>query len=150
MNTYLRKHLVLLSYCTVACLLAACATTRTESLRASASRLDDASSHFSSQIRYQGDDSKRDRVSRDAEVLAKAAHNLDRALGGGNSRDDVDAEYRRVTDGYDKLHSQLAAEGYAEQNQRVLADFDRVTTAYRQVEAGMGRRNASARSSTRY
>jgi len=149
MNSYLRKHLVLLSYCAAACLLAACATSR-ESLRASASRLDDASSHFSSQIRYQGDDSKRDRVGRDAEALAKAAHTLDRALGNGNSRDDVDAEYRRVTDGYENLHSQLAADGYAEQNQRVLADFDRVTTAYREVEAGMGRRNASTRSSTRY
>ena len=150
MNMYLRKHLVLLSYCAVACLLAACATTRTESLRASASRLDEASSHFSSQIQYQGDDSRRDRVSRDAEVLAKAARSLDRALGNGNSRDDLDAESRRVTDAYEQLHSQLAAEGYAEQNRRVLADFDRVTTAYRKVEAGMGRRNASARSDTRY
>ena len=149
MNSYLRKHLVLLSYCAAACLLAACATSR-ESLRASASRLDDASSHFSSQIRNQGDNSRRDHVSRDAEALAKAAHNLDRALENGTSRDDVDAEYRRVTDGYEQLHSQLADEGYAGQNQRLLADFDRVTAAYRSVEAGMGRRIASARSSTRY
>jgi hypothetical protein len=149
-NTYLRTHLVLLSCCAAACLLAACATTRTESLRASASRLDDASRHFASQIRYQGDDSRLDRASRDAEALAKAAHNLDHALVDRHSRDDVETEYRRVTDGYEQLHSQLADEGYARQNQRVLADFDRVTTAYRSVEAGMSRRGASARDSRRY
>jgi hypothetical protein len=149
MNTYLRKYLILLSGCAAVCVLAACVTTRAESLRASASRLDDASSHFSSQIQYQGDDSRRGRVSRDAEALAKAARNLDRALQKGNSRDDVEGEYRRVRDNYEQLHSQLAAEGYADQNRRVLEDFDRVTTAYRDVEAGMSRRSASARDSGR-
>jgi hypothetical protein len=149
MKTYLRKYLALLSGCAAVCLLAACATTRTESLRASASRLDDASRHFSSQIQYQGDDSRLGRVSRDAEALAKAAHNLDRALQQGHSRDDVEDEYRRVTDSYEQLHGQLAAEGYADQNRRVLEDFDRVTTAYRDVEAGMGRRSASAHDSRR-
>src|ERR1700730_9901654 len=97
MYAYLRKYPLLLSCCISACLLAACAITRTESLRASATRLDDASSHFSSQIEYQGDDSRRGRVSRDAEALAKAAHNLDRALDKDNSRADVETEYRRVT-----------------------------------------------------
>lgn len=58
MNAYLRKYPMLLGCCIAACLLAACVTTRTKSLRASASRLDDASSHFSSQVQYQGDDSK--------------------------------------------------------------------------------------------
>jgi hypothetical protein len=143
MSTYLRKYLVLLSGCTAVCLLAACATT--DSLRASASRLDDASRHLSSQIQYQGDDSRWNRVSRDAEALAKAAHNLDRALQQGYSRDDVENEYRRVTSGYEQLHGQLAAEGYADQNRRVLEDFDRVTAAYRDVEAGMSRRSANAR-----
>jgi hypothetical protein len=150
MNTYLRRYLVLLAGCTAVCLLAACATTRTESLRASASRLDDASRHFASQIQYVRDDSRRGRVSGDAEALAKAAHNLDRALERGNSRDDVEGEYRRVTDSYEQLHSQLADQGYADQNRRVLEDFDRVTTAYRDVEAGMNRRSASTRDSGRY
>jgi len=149
MNTYLRKYFVLLSGCAAICLLAACATTRTESVRASASRLDDASSHFASQIQYQGDDSRRGRVSRDAEALAKAARNLDRALQNGSSRDDVEGEYRRVTDSYEQLHSQLADEGYADQNRRVLEGFDRVTAAYRDVEAGMSRRGANARASGR-
>jgi hypothetical protein len=149
MNTYVRKYLVLLSSCTAVCLLAACVTTRTESLRASASRLDDASRHFSSEIQYQGDDSRRGRVSRDAEALAKAARNLDRALDQGKSRDDVESDYRRVTESYEQVHSQLADEGYAEQNRRVLEDFDRVTAAYRDVEAGMSRRSASTRDSGR-
>ena len=150
MNTYLRKYLVLLSGCAAVCLLAACVTTRTESLRASASRLDDASSRFASQIRYQGDDSRRGRVSGDAEALAKAARNLARALDKGDSRNDVEGDYRCVTDSYERLHSQLADEGYADQNRRVLEDFDRVTAAYRDVEAGMSRRSASARDSGRY
>jgi hypothetical protein len=150
MNTYLRKYPMLLSCYIAACLLAACATSRTESLRASASRLDDASSHFSSQVQYQGNDSRRDRVGRDAEALAKAAHNFDRALDKGHTRDDVETEYRQVTDGYEQLHSRLADEGYADQNRRVLEDFDRVTAAYRNVEAGMSRRSVSARESARY
>src|ERR1700719_1215851 len=113
MNTYVRKYLVLLSSCTAVCLLAACVTTRTESLRASASRLDDASSHFSSEIQYQGDDSRRGRVSRDADALAQAAHNLDHAVVEGDSRDNLQADYHRVTDRYEQLHDQLANEGYA-------------------------------------
>ena len=150
MNMYLRRYLVLLSGCAAVCLLGACATTRTESVRASASRLDDASRHFSSQIQYQRDDSRRGRVGRDAEALAKAAHDLDRALDKSNSRDNVEGEYRRVTDSYEQLHSQLADEGYADQNRRVLEDFDRVTAAYRDVEAGMNRRSAGTRDSARY
>jgi hypothetical protein len=138
MKTYLRRYLVPLS--TAACLLTACATNRTDSLRASASRLEDTSSRFSSEIQYQGDDSRRGRVSRDAGALAEAAHNFDRALDRGDSHDRVDDDYRRVTDGYDQLHAELADEGYAAQNREVLADFDRVTAAYRDVEGGMSRR----------
>jgi hypothetical protein len=67
----------------------------------------------------------------------------------GKSRDDVESDYRRVTDSYEQVHSQLADEGYAEQNRRVLEDFDRVTAAYRDVEAGMSRRSASSRDSGR-
>lgn len=140
MNTYLKRHLLPLSGCAVACLLVACATNREQSLRESASRLDDASGHFSSQIQYQGDDSRRGRVSSDAKTLAQAAHNLDHALNSHDSRDNVDADYHRVTDGYQQLHTQLADEGYAEQNRQLLASFDRVTAAYRDVEAGMSRR----------
>jgi len=83
-------------------------------------------------------------------VVGKAAHNFDRAVNTGDSRDSIEAEYHRVSDGYEQLHSQLADEGYAGQNQRVLADFDRVTAAYKDVEAGMGRRSASTRDSARY
>jgi len=140
MNTNLRKYLAPLSCCAAAYFLTACATTRPESLRASASRLDDASSHFSSEIQYQGDDSRRGRVSRDAEALAQAAHNLDHAVVEGNSRDNLQADYHRVTDRYEQLHDQLANEGYAEQNRQVLEGFDRVTAAYHDVEAGMSRR----------
>lgn len=140
MNTYLKKHLLPLSACAMACLLVACATNRPQSLRESASRLDDASSHFSSEIQYQGDDSRRGRVSSDAKTLAQATHNLDHALDRRESRDNVDADYHRVTEGYEQLHTQLADEGYAAQNRQVLADFDRVTAAYRDVETGMSRR----------
>jgi hypothetical protein len=143
MNAYLRKYLVPLSCSGVACLLAACATTRTDSLRASASRLDDASSRFSSQVRYRGDDDPRGRVSQDAETLANAAHDFEQALDERDSRDRVQADYRRVKDDYEQLHRRLADEGYAEQNRQVLEDFDRVTNAYRNVEAGMSRRYAA-------
>ena len=83
-------------------------------------------------------------------ALAKAAHNFDRALDKVHSRDDVQTEYRRVADGYEQLHSRLADEGYADQDRHVLEDFDRVTAAYRNVEAGMSRRSVSARESARY
>jgi len=56
-----------------------------------------------------------------------------------DSRDDVQADYRRVSDNYEQLHSRLADAGYAEQNRQLLQDFDRVTNAYRDVEAGMRR-----------
>jgi uncharacterized membrane protein YccC len=140
MNTQLKRYLLPLSGCAVACLLVACATDRTQVLRESASRLDDASSRFSSQIQYQGDDDRRGRVSGDAVTLAQAAHDLEHALDRRDSRDNVDADYQRVTQGYQQLHAQLADEGYAEQNRQVLADFDRVTAAYRDVEAGMSGR----------
>ncbi|HYM34739.1 MAG TPA: hypothetical protein VET48_05035 [Steroidobacteraceae bacterium] len=144
-NTYLRKYLVLLGFCAAAIVFAACATTRTDTLRASAARLDDASSRFSAEFRYQGDDNRRERVSRDAETMARAAHNFNFALRNGKSRADVEDEYRRVRDSYGELHSQLADQGYAEQNRRVLEDFDRLTTTYRDVEAAMASRTADSR-----
>jgi hypothetical protein len=150
MKTHLRTHLVLLSCFTCALLLAGCATTRSDALRASVSRLDDTTRQFSSQIPYQGDDRRRDRVSRDADTLANAAHNLNRALRSGSSRDDFDTQYLRVKDGYEHLHSQLADEGYAGQNQRLLAGFDRVTAAYKDVAAGMGTRAATTRDGEHY
>jgi len=145
LNSYLKQYRALLSMCAAACLLAACATTGHDSLRASAVRLDDASNHFSAQIQYQGDDNRRTQLSRDAETMAKTAHNLDRALNNGDRRLDVEDEYRRVTDSYRQLHMQLADEGYADQNRQLLVDFDRVTAAYRSVEAAMGLHTASTR-----
>jgi len=145
MNPYLRHVRALLGVCAAAVLLSACVTTGHESLRASAARLNDASSHFSAQLQYQGDDSRRGLLSRDAEAMAKAAHNLDRALSKGNTRPEVEDEYRRVRDNYEQLHVQLADEGYAAQNRQVLTDFDLVTNAFRNVETAMGMRTASTR-----
>ena len=139
MNIHPRSYFLPLCCCAAAFLLVACATSR-ESLRTSASRLDEASSRFSSETRYQGDDNRRGRVSSDAETLAKAARNFDHALNKGDSRDSVDADYHRVTDGYEQLHSRLADAGYADQNRQVLEGFDRVTAAYRDVQVGMSRR----------
>ena len=126
-------------------MLSGCVTDRHESLRVSASRLDDASSHFVAQIRYQGDDSRRDRLSRDAEVMARAAHQLDVDLTRGEPRATVEDDYRRVEESYEVLHRQLADEGLADQSRRVLEDFDRVTTAYRDVQSSMVLRTADIR-----
>ena len=145
MNTYLRKYFALLGICIAACVLAACVTTGHESLRASAARLSDESSRFSTQLQYQGDDSRRGLLSRDARTMAEASRNLDRALGQSEMRAEVDTEYRRVTDSYQQMHAELADEGYAVQNREVLEGFDRVTTAYRNVEAAMSVRTASIR-----
>jgi hypothetical protein len=67
-------------------------------------------SELAKEPRYQRDDSRRGLVSRDAEALAKAAHNLDRALDKSNLRDDVAGEHRRVTDSYEQLHSHSRAQ----------------------------------------
>ena len=144
-NRFLRQYRALLSLGVAAFVLAACVTTGHESLRASAARLSDASSHFSSQLQYRGDDNRRSLLSGDAETMAKSSRNLDLALRNGNTRVEVEDQYRRVTDSYQQLHAQLADEGYAEQNRQVLIDFDRVTTAYRDVEAKMSMRTASMR-----
>jgi hypothetical protein len=45
------------------------------------------------------------------------------------------AEFDVVSRDYEQLHQDLADAGYAEQNRRVLEDFDRVTDAYRVVES---------------
>jgi hypothetical protein len=140
MNTYIRRHLAPVGVSAAACLLAACATSRTDTLRTSASRLDDASSHFSSQVQGHGDDSRHGRVSRDADDLAQAARTFDHAVVNGGSNEILQSDYRKVTDRYEQLRGQLGDDGYAEQNRQVLQDFDRVTAAYRDVEAGMGGR----------
>jgi hypothetical protein len=145
MNTYLKKYVLLLICFTMALTLAACVTDRHESLRTSVARLDDASAHFSMQIQYQGEDLRRDRLSRDADLMARAARKLDRDLSDGRTRTEVQEDYLRVSDSYEQLHKQLADEGYAEQNRRVLEDFDRVTAAYRDVQAAMSERTADLR-----
>jgi hypothetical protein len=134
-NTCIRKYVVPVSCSAAPALLVACATSRSDSLRTSASRLDDASRHFSSQIQFHGDDSRQGRISRDAEDLAQAARTLDQAVIDGGSNENLQSDYRRVTDRYEQLRGQLGDDGYAEQNRRVLQDFDRVTAAYRDVEA---------------
>jgi hypothetical protein len=144
MNPYIPKCLVPLSCFAAACLLAACATSRSDSLRTSACRLDDASSHFSSQVQGHEDDSRHGRVSQDADDLAKAARTFDHAVVDGGSNENLQSDYRRVTDRYEQLRGQLGDDGYAEQNRQVLQDFDRVTAAYRDVEAGMGQPPALA------
>ncbi len=145
MSNYLRKYILLLGGSVIAVTLTACVTDRHESLRMSASRLDDSSSHFYAQIQYQGDDSRRDRISRDAEELSHATHKLDRDLNAGELHGQVDDDYRHVEDNYEQLHKDLADEGYAEQNRQLLADFDRVTAAYRDVQSAMAVRTADVR-----
>ena len=93
-------------------------------------RLENRAKEFYSSVRYQGDDSYRDRVSRDENDLVAAAHDLNRDVDRGAKSD-------RVAREYEQLHRDLADEGYAAQNRRVLEDFDRVTDAYRDLEATM-------------
>ncbi len=140
MNTYIGEYVAPVSCSAAAGLLAACATSRSDSLRTSASRLDDASRHFSSQIQFHGDNSRHGRISRDAEDLAQAARTFDRAVVDGGSNANLQGDYRRVTDRYEQLRGELGDDGYAERNRQVLQVFDRVTAAYRDVEAGMGSR----------
>jgi len=120
----------------------ACATTRVDPMRASSQRLEDRAGDFYAQIRYEGDNSRRDRISRDAQALSESARNLNAAVERRASSDQVAIEYDRVAKNYHRLQDDLADEGYAEQNRRVLEDFDRVTTAYRDVEAAFAERHA--------
>jgi hypothetical protein len=123
--------------------LAGCVTTA--SLRDSALRLDDRASHFYAQLRYEGDDSRADRLSRDAQALATSSHELSRAVDRDGPRDRAHDRFEQVARDYDRLHEHLAAEGYADQNRHVLEDFDRVTEAFRSVESAMGERHAYER-----
>lgn len=145
MKTHLRKYLLLLGTGMLALSLSACVTDRHDSLRMSASRLDDASSHFFEQIRYQGDDSTRDHISRDAEAMARTSHKLDEDLNHHERRSYIEDDYRRVQESYDELHRQLADEGYAEQNRPVLEAFDRITTTYHGVQAAFSAHDAAMR-----
>jgi len=126
----------------VVLLAAACATTRVDPLRASSQRLEDRTGDFYSQIRYEGDNSRRDRISRDAQALSESARGLNLAVERRASSDQVAIEYDRVAKNYHRLQDDLADEGYADQNRRVLEEFDRVTTAYRDVEAAFAQRHA--------
>lgn len=142
MKVNFRKLTMLISCAALAALLSACVTERHDALRSSAARLDRASEHFVAQIRYQGNDVRRDRLSRDAEVMARYAHKLDADVDRGEPHAVLADDYRQVEDSYEALHRQLADEGYAEQNRMVLEDFDRVTTAYRDVQSAMVTRTA--------
>lgn len=129
----------------LACLafaVVACATTRTDSMRDTSQRLEDRASEFYSQLRQDGDNRQRDKVSRDAQALAESARTLNRAVADRLPGDQVRIEYDRTARDYDRLHDELADAGYAELNRRVLEDFDRVTAAYRDVENAFGDRYA--------
>jgi hypothetical protein len=127
-----------------------CATSGSQNLRSSALQLDEVSSRFSQDARYEGDDGYRGRVSHDAEGLARAADGFNRAIHESGSRDEVEEQYRRVVDRYNQLHEGLAAEGYAEQSRHLLGSFDDVTSAYRKVQGAMSTRFASERDSRHY
>lgn len=144
MKTHFRRLAILVGCAALSAMLSACVTDRHDALRSSTARLDRASTHFVSQIRYQGDDSRRDRLSRDAELMARSARKLDADVDRGEPRTVLADDYRQVEDSYDQLHRQLADEGYAEQNRLVLEDFDRVTAAYRDVQSAMVVRTADA------
>lgn len=111
-----------------------CATTSVDSMRAESRRLEDRAVEFYGQIKYEGDNSRRDRVSRDAQMLVESSRRLNRAIELRASSDQLISEFDIVSRDYDQLHKDLADAGYADQNRRVLEDFDRVTDAYRVVE----------------
>ena len=108
-------------------------------------RLEERSNEFYSQVRYDGDNSSRDKVSRDAQALTESARALNHAVDQRATRDKVAIEYDRVAQNYDRLHQDMADAGYADQNRRVLQDFDRVTEAYRIVESSFADRHAESR-----
>jgi hypothetical protein len=142
-NAYLRQYHSL-NACNAACVLATCATAGHQSLRASAARLADASSCFAAQHQHQGDNHW-GLLSRNAEAMATSAHDLDCAVSRGYICGEIENEYHRVTDNYQQLSSLLANENYAELHQRMLAEFDRITTAYRSTEAAMTRHAGNSR-----
>jgi len=145
MKTYFRKFPGLLSCGLMVAMLSACVTDRHESLRVAASRLDDASSHFLAQVQAPAVDTRHDRLSRDAELMARASHKLDVDISRGETRAALEEDYRQVEDSYEELHRQLTDEGLADQSRRVLEEFDRVTTAYRDVQSSMVLRTAEVR-----
>ena len=123
--------------------MAGCVTTA-DSLRTESLRLEDRSADFYAQIRYQGEDGYRDRISRDAQALTMSARDFNQAVAANAPREAIADRFSVVAASYDRLHQDLAAEGYADQNRQVLEEFDRVTAAYRDLEAAMGDRYARA------
>src|SRR5262245_12045684 len=99
----------------LAILAVGCATT-SDSLRSSSARLEDRTQEFYTSVRYQGDDSYRNRISKDADALVAATREFNREVSRGASSDKVRDEYDRIASEYDRLHKDLADEGYASQN----------------------------------
>jgi hypothetical protein len=124
----------------LAIVVVACAASRNDSMRASSQRLENRAGEFYSQVRYVGDISHRDRVSRDAQALADSSRDLNSAVEHGLASDQVRVEFDRAVRDYDRLQQDMADAGFADQNRRVLEDFDRVTAAYRDVESAFGTR----------
>lgn len=150
--THIRMHdgLLTLSMAALAFLITACATAGGGNLRGSVAQLDAASNRFYVAARYEGEDRYRGRISRYAEGLSKASESLDRAIDRGESRDEIEEQYRRVVDRYSQLHEGLAAEGYADQSTHLLQSFDDVTAAYRKVQGAVGARLASQKERLHY
>lgn len=144
MKAFFRRHSLLIGCGLLLTILSACVTERHDVLRSSAASLDRASDHFVKQIHYRGYDSHRERLNRDAEILARSAHKLDVDVDLGESRPLLAEDYRHVEESYDELHRQLADEGYAEQDHMVLEDFDRVSSAYHDVQSAMMRYTSTA------
>lgn len=143
-NRYLKLYHSL-NTCNAACVLITCATAGHESLRASAARLSDGSDHFAAQFRYYGDEVLRKVLSRNADAMAKSTCDLDGAVSNSHTCVEIEDKYYRVIDTYLRLHLQLANKGHVEHDRRVLADFNRITSAYRSVEVAMQRRTVSLR-----
>lgn len=137
MKTCFNRVCLLASGVVMSMVLLGCVIDRHDALLSATARLERSSDHFVTQLRHQGDDSRRDRLSRDAEALARYSRKLDADVREVPSRVTLNEDYRQVEDSYEILHRDLADEGYADQDRLVLEDFDRVTTAYHDVQSAM-------------
>lgn len=134
------RHTVLLC---IAFALSACASTRVDSMRETSQRMEDRSREFYSQVRYDGDSSYRDRVSRGALALSESSRDLNRAVERRADSNRIAVEYDKVARDYRRLQDDLTDAGLADQNRRVLEDFDRVTSAYRDLQSAFEDRRAA-------
>jgi hypothetical protein len=142
-----RSHAVC---CGLAFVVLACASVGSRHLRGSAEQLHAASNRLYVEAQHPAEDAHGDRISRYAEGLSKAAESFDRAVRDGESRDNVEEQYRRVADRYTQLREGLTTESIEDQNERLLQNFDDVTTAYRRVQGAMNARFPSEKERMHY